>query len=250
MQSKGMYMWLTAIRARRSALVVGMLAGVMAGSEVPAQAAGRTFDDFARMSVRSAGQYWSGNQVGGQWAWNPQSAGESQISWGNPAKWPPSYAEAFVHVGDWVLLDGWADNGTYYTVRVAQEQIGDGKCVGMESLPSDGRRQHYVRWNVPAQAYCLKAWGTITEQSSGKVVDFGHTQIWSPPSACANAYFSGQTCIRQWESWWDNRGAPGTPIVRKLERDQYLARGVGMAFIIQQYFPTPWRADLRYNWSW
>jgi hypothetical protein len=243
-------MRLGAVRVRRFALVVGVLAVSVVGSVVPAQAAQPTYDEFARMSVRSAGQYWSGSLVGGQWAWNPQAAGESRISWGDPAAWPPSYAEAFIHSGDWVVLDGWADNGTYYTVRVTQEQIGDASCGGMQALPSDGGRQHYVRWSVPAQAYCLKAWGTITEQSSGKVVDFGHTQIWSPPAACRNAYFAGQTCIRQWESWWDNRGAPGTPIVRKLDRDQYLARGMGMAFVIQQYFPKPWRADLRYAWQW
>ncbi|GAA0918434.1 hypothetical protein [Virgisporangium aurantiacum] len=235
---------------RRAALVIAVLALGLVGPAVPAQAAQPTFDEFSRLSVRSAGQYWSGNQVGGQWAWSPQSATESGISWGDPATWPPTSMEMFRHEGDWLLLDGWKDNGTYYTVRVTQEQIGDGTCADLRPVPAAGGRQHYVQWTVPAQAYCLKAWGTITEQSSGKVVDFGHTQIWSPPAACGNAYFTGQTCVKQWESWWDNRGTPGTPITRKLERDQYIARGLGMAFRIQQYYPSSWRADLRYSWTW
>lgn len=235
---------------RRLALVLAVLTVGLVASVWPAEAAQLTYDQFSQMNARSAGQYWAGDQVAGQWAWNPQPAGESRISWGDPAKWPPAYAERFLHDGDWVLLDGWTDNGTYYTVRVTEEQVGDGTCANLLSLPSSGGRQHYVRWAVPAQAYCLKAWGTITEQSSGAVVNFGHTQIWSPATTCGNAYYSGQTCIRQWESWWDNHGAPGTPINRKLERDQYIARGIGMAFKIQQYYPSAWRADLRYHWTW
>jgi hypothetical protein len=226
------------------------MAVVLGGTAIPAQAAGQTYGDFSRIFARSAGQYWADNQVAGQWTWNPQSATESRISWGDPAAWPPDYAETFLRSGDWVLLDGWSGNGTYYTVRVTKEQIGDASCNGLTTVPSDGGRQHYARWTVPGQAYCLKAWGKITERSSGKVVDFGHTQIWSPPAACGNRYFSGQTCVKQWESWWDNNGAPGTPIVRRLERDQYLAKGIGMAFRIQQYYPSPWLADLRYHWTW
>ena len=222
---------------------------------VPAQAetAGEVYGAYSRMMSRSAGQYWSGSQVGGQWAWNPQSADESRIGWGDPAAWPPDYAETFVRQGDWVLLDGWSGNGTYYTVRVTQEQVGDAKCANLQPLPSDpssGGRQHYVRWTVPTQAYCLKAWGTITEESSGKVVDFGHTQIWSPPAPCSNAKYGRETCVKQWESWWDNQGAPGKPITRKLERDQFIARGIGMAFAIQQYFPKAWRAEAHSDWTW
>jgi hypothetical protein len=49
-----------------------------------------------------------------------------------------------------------------------------------------------------------------------------------------------RTCIRQWESWSDNNSTPGEPITRKLERSVYLARGVGMAFVIDQTYPHPW----------
>lgn len=235
---------------RNLALVLATILASAFGAAGPANAVSPTYDQFSLMFTRSAGQYWSGGQVAGQWAWSPQSGTESQISWGDPRAWPPAYAERFLRSGDWVLLDGWSGNGTYYRLRVTSEQIGDGSCQNLRPLPVDGGRQHYARWTVPDQAYCLKAWGTITEESSGKVVDFGHTQIWSPPAACANQYYSGQTCVKQWESWWDNNGAPGTPIIRRLDRDQYLARGLGMAFRIQQYYPSSWRADLRYHWNW
>lgn len=218
---------------------------------VPAQAetAGEVYGAYSRMMSRSAGQFWADGKAAGQWAWKPLSDTTSEISWGDPAKWPPNYAEKFVHDGDWVMLDGWRDNGTYYRVRVTKEQIGDAKCDDLRTLATSGR-QHYVKWDIPGQAYCLKAWGTITEESSGKVVDFGHTQIWSPPAPCSNAKYGRKTCVKQWESWWDNQGAPGKPITRKLERDQFIARGIGMAFAIQQYFPKSWRAEAHSDWTW
>jgi hypothetical protein len=235
---------------RKCAVLAGVVTLLIAGAAAPARAAAVTYDQFSRMFERGAGQFWSGGQAAGQWTWSPRSATESGISWGDPASWPPDGAEEFVRSGDWVLLDGWSDNGTYYTQRVTSELAGDGRCENLRPLPSDGGRQHYVQWTVPTQPYCLKAWGTITERSSGKVVDFGHTQIWSPPAACANQYLGAQTCVRQWESWWDNNGRPGQPITRILERDQYIAKGIGMAFVVQQYHPTPWRAELRSHWTW
>src|SRR5947208_15399692 len=80
-----------------------------------------TYDTYARMFARSAGQYWSGTQVGGQWAWRPQNTSESWIYWGDPAAWPPTYHERFIHIDDWVYLDGWWDNNTYYTDRTTSE---------------------------------------------------------------------------------------------------------------------------------
>lgn len=225
-------------------------AAVLAGTAVPAHAdTGENYGQYSRMAERSAGQYWADGKVAGQWAWKPQSSTTSGISWGDPATWPPSYSETFVHRDGWVMLDGWADNGTYYKLRITKEQIGDARCENLRPLASSGA-QHYVKWDIPATAYCLKAWGTITEESSGKVVTFGHTQIWSPPAPCSNAYDRGQTCIKQWESWWDDQGTPGKPITRKLDRDQFIAKGIGMAFKIQQYFPKSWRADLHDHWTW
>jgi hypothetical protein len=227
-----------------------VMASLLVGTAASAQAAQPTYDEFSRISVRSAGQYWADGQVAGQWAWNPQSAGESRISWGDPAKWPPDYAETFIRRGDWLLLDGWSGNGTYYKLNVTRQLIGDGTCHGLRPLPGAEGRQRYVRWTIPDQPYCLKAWGVITEESSGKTVDFSHTQIWSPPQACSNPHYGAQTCIKQWESWWDNNGSPGTPITRKLDRDVSIARGIGMAFAIRQSYPSSWRADLRYHWNW
>jgi hypothetical protein len=228
-------------------LVLGLMVVGIGTFPPPAHAARPVYGDFSMMTIRSTGQFWADGRVAGKWAWSPQPGGESRISWGDPAAWPPDSAERFIRDGDWVLLDGWADNGTYYTLRVHDERIGNAHCEDLQALPSAGGRQHYVRWTIPAEAYCLKAWGTITEQSSGRTLSFSHTQIWSPPAGCSNAYYGGQTCVKQWESWWDNHGSPGAPIVRKLERDQYIARGIGMAFKIEQFYPSAWRADLRYH---
>ncbi len=224
---------------------------------VPASFAGEaevsqaeTYADYSMMFERSAGQFWADGQPAGQWAWNPQSEDGSHISWGSPETWPPEMAEVFVHDGDWVLLEGWHDNGTFYRLEVDTEQVGDGNCQNMRDLPTDGGAQRYARWTIPDSAYCLKAWGTIVEESTGTRIDFGHTQTWSPPARCSNAYYQGQTCIKQWESWWDNNGSPGSPIERRLERDQYLARGIGMAFKVVQFYPRPWSADLRFDWTW
>ncbi|GAA4195452.1 hypothetical protein GCM10022252_41260 [Streptosporangium oxazolinicum] len=219
---------------------------------VPASAsvsAGETYGDYSRFGARSAGQYWTGGQAAGQWTWKPLSSTTSEISWGDPAKWPPTYAEKFVRTGGWLMLDGWRDNGTYYRVRVTKEQIGDASCGSLRTLATSGL-QHYVQWDIPSRAYCLKAWGTITEESSGKVIRFGHTQIWSPPAPCSNRYLTGQTCIKQWESWWDNKDDRDGPITRKLDRDQLIARGKGMAFDIHQYFPKTWQAEARSYWTW
>jgi hypothetical protein len=35
-----------------------------------------------------------------------------------------------------------------------------------------------------------------------------------------------------------------------LAREAQLARGIGMAFTIQQWYPSAWHADLRWNWTW
>jgi hypothetical protein len=237
---------------RKFAFLGAALVSLSAGVALPAQAArtaGEDYGAYSRMFSRSAGQFWSGGKAGGQWAWKPLSATTSEISWGDPASWPPDYAEKFVHDGSWVMLDGWRDNGTYYRLRVTKEQIGDAKCGNLRTLATSGR-QHYVKWDIPGQAYCLKAWGTLTEESSGKVVDFGHTQIWSPPAPCANPDYGTRTCVKQWESWWDNQGKPGGVITRKLERDNSIAKGVGMAFMIRQYFPKPWSADAHSDWTW
>jgi hypothetical protein len=232
-------------------VATGALAlAVLAGTGIPASAtAGENYGQYSQMGARSAGQYWADGRAGGQWTWKPLSGTTSEASWGDPASWPPDYAEKFVHTNGWLMLDGWRSNGTYYRVRVTKEQIGDAKCGNLSTFATSGQ-QHYVKWDIPSQAYCLKAWGTITEESSGKVIQFGHTQIWSPPAPCSNQYISGQTCIKQWESWWDNKEDRSGPITRKLDRDQYIARGKGMAFSIRQYFPSEWRADARYYWTW
>lgn len=217
----------------------------------PAAAAAPSEDygDYSLMTQRHAGQFYAAGNPAGQWSWTPHGD-ESEVLWGDPSKWPPDSAERFIHSGDWVLLDGWRSSGKYYTQRVTRELIGDGSCQNMTPLASDAGRQHYVQWTIPTRPYCLQAWGTITEQFSGKTVDFFHSQVWSPPRACRNAYLGVQTCIRQAESWWDNNGAPGSAIAPKLQRSVDLARGIGMAFVIDQIYPHSWHAELHTDWTW
>ena len=237
-------------RRVRSWLPFAVLTLLLCALEPVATAApAQDYGEYSMMSQRHAGQFYSGGSLAGQWSWTPHGD-ESEVLWGDPSKWPPDSAEHFIHSGDWVVLDGWRSFGKYYVQRVNRELIGDTSCRNMTPLPSDDARQHYVQWNIPAQAYCLQAWGTITEQFSGKAVDFFHSQVWSPPSSCSNAYLGTRTCIRQWESWSDNNGNPGEPITRKLERSVYLARGVGMAFMIDQTYPHSWSAELHSDWIW
>ncbi len=234
------------------ALLLTVLAG-LSFAMAPASTAATlpTYGDYSMMLAGggAAGQYWSGNQAGGKWEWDTVSATESRVSWGDPAKWPPTYHEQFVRSGDWATLLGWFDNGTFYKVQTTSEWQAAADCrTGRIYLPTGGP-QHYVRWTIPPAAYCLYAEGTITEQSSGKTMQFVHQQIWSPPSACpANAYgLTAPSCIAQWESWSDSIG---TPLQLKLERSDVLARGLGPAWQIRQTFPTAWAADLKYVRAW
>jgi hypothetical protein len=211
------------------------------------------YADFSLMFQKKAGQYFAGGQVAGQWAWNPLSGNESVISWGNPKDWAhPDSQVRFIHDGDWVLLDGWKDGhtGADYTVRVTQELLCDPNCESCSPIPPNKGRQHYVRWATPTTAYCLKAWGKVTSVSTAISEDFGHTQIYYPPQPCSNSTYGNQTCIKQWESWWDNNNSPGSPIKQKLVKDHFLARGLGPAFTIIDYSHNNWRADLRYDWTW
>lgn len=223
--------------------------GLVLATPVSGQADTETYGDYSLMFARSAGQYSAGGQTAGQWAWSPQSATVSDISWGDPATWPPSYAERFVHRGDWVELEGYSDGQGHPVTevqRVTSEKIGDANCSGMTDLPSDGGRQHYAKWAIPSEGYCLDASGTITSTANGSVVHFRHKQVWGPPALCANAYFSGQTCITQHEQWWDDNQHP---YGLQIDRTQYIARGKGMAFAIRATVPTTWNADGSAYWT-
>jgi hypothetical protein len=241
---------------RLLALLLAVLAGLsLAMAPAGIAATLPTWGDYSMMlaTTGSAGQYWSGDQAGGKWEWDSVSATESRISWGDPAKWPPTYHEQFVHQadtsGDWARLPGWFDHGTFYAVSTTTEWQAAADCrTGRTALPTGGA-QHYVRWQIPVAPYCLYAEGTITEQSSVKVMHFQHQQVWSPPAACGtNAYgWTAPSCITQWESWSDDIG---TPFALKLERTATLAKGLGMAFRIRQTFPSVWAADLKYVRAW
>jgi hypothetical protein len=240
-------------RTLRSALTVLLLttavllttAGFAAGRTPP------TYGDYSQMTTRHAGQIWSGGQPASQWAWNPTGV-DSRISWGDPTAWPPPSYEQFTRSGDWVLLAGYGDNtGLAAPQTVTSERIGDINCANSAPIPPDPQgRQHYVKWSTPTTAYCLEAWGYITYQ--GTRVDFYHRQVWFPPSptgACANAYITGVTCIKQWEIWRDNNGQPGGPLVEVHRRDNILAAGIGPGFILHNY-RTGQHMDLKFHWTW
>lgn len=209
-----------------------------------------TWGDYSRMFERSAGQYWSQSAVDGQWTWDPKSATESHISWGHPSAWPPPYVERFIRDGDWVRLDGWWDNGTYYTLRTAAEWTADADCkTNRTALAADGS-QRYVRWVVPTASYCLFAVGTVTEGSSGKVVAFAHEQVWSR-EPCANSHLGTRACLKQVERWWDDNASPWR---EKVSRSQHIGKGVGMTYLITSYQPGTTKitstSSLKYAWTW
>lgn len=226
-----------------------LLAAVLLTAGTPAAAAStENYGQYSLMFERSAGQYWAGGAAAGQWAWSPQSATESDISWGDPKAWPPKSAERFIHAGDWILLDGYNDGaGRPLTQiqRVTSEQIGSATCTGMQPIPSEGGKQHYVKWTIPSTGYCLDATGTIKPPNGSTTVNFRHVQRWSPPHACSNPYFTNQTCITQHEQWWDdNKHAFSLQLDRTLE----LARGLGPAFTNHTTVPVAWTANARYYW--
>ena len=211
-------------------------------------AATETYAQYSLMFEKSAGQYFAGGTAAGQWAWTPLSATESDISWGDPKAWPPKSAEHFIHDGDWVLLDGYNDGAgrpLTQVQRVTTESVGDANCKNLQPIASNGGRQHYVKWNIPAAGYCLDATGTIKPPNGSTTVHFRHVQQWLPPHPCTNPYYANQTCITQHEQWWDDNQHP---YALQLDRTLELARGLGMAFTNRTTVPLTWNADARYYW--
>jgi hypothetical protein len=242
---------LALVLAAAAALTAGVVTVARpseAGTTSAAAVVAENYGQYSLMFERSAGQYWAGNAAAGQWAWAPQSATTSDISWGDPKAWPPKSAEHLIHYGDWVLLDGFSDGaGRPLTQiqRVTSEKIGSLNCTGMKPIPSAGGKQHYVKWTIPTAGYCLDATGTIKPPNGRTTVHFRHLQKWSPPHSCSNSYISGQTCITQFEQWWDDNRHPYS---LTLERSLEIARGKGPAFSNRTTVPVNWSADGRYYW--
>ncbi|MBK1788799.1 hypothetical protein [Prauserella cavernicola] len=207
------------------------------------------------MFERAAGQHWNASKAEGQWAWEPVSATESRIRWGHPDTWGTEqhpYKEHFRRDGDWVMLDGWEGNGTYYELNVAVQWLaGLDLVTNRVALPPGA--QHYAKWTVPAlgQGYSLFALGTIIEQSSGKRVAFAHEQRWCNVGPTTNPHLGSAPALRQTEKWWDDNGE--RPFGMRLHRDVYLAKGHGMAYRIQNRDALSGaatnRIDLRYAWT-
>ena len=108
-----------------------VLAHAGTGPGLAHAATGQTYGGYARIFAKSAGQYYSGGQVAGQWTWSPQSGTTSDISWGDPASWPPPSAEHFIRRGNWVELAGYSGGqGQPVTEvqRVTSDKIGDAGC--------------------------------------------------------------------------------------------------------------------------
>lgn len=212
----------------------------------PITATGEDYAEYSMMFGKNAGQAWSGGSAASQWAWLPSSATESAISWGVPSAWPPSTSSRFIRSGDWVELEGWGDK----TLSVTSQSIGNGSCANMNPLAISSGRQKYVAWDVSSTAYCLDARGTIATAGSTATVEFRHKQVWERV-ACGNAYFSGDTCLKQTEWWWDDDGHAYS---LRTVRENYIAKGKGMAYKVQNRVSngvfSSWSADGRYYWPW
>jgi hypothetical protein len=203
-------------------------------------ATSEVWGNYSLMDRAVTGVIWDNAGPASQYQWDVVSANESHIHWGTPHSWPVPNRERFIHSGSWVLLDGWWGNGTYYTQRVTHERLCDVTCNTCITL--SGGVQHYAKWNVPTRPYCLQAEGAITEASSGKVVNFRHVQVYWPSEPCTNSSFPSATCIKQHETWWDDNQSS---FQKRLDRTVYLAKGLGVAFRIEQTFPLAWYAELR-----
>jgi hypothetical protein len=239
---------------RGIAAVLPVVAVVLVATTGTASAAGETYDQYSLIYQKSAGQLVdTAGTPASQWAWRPGDAGQSVIRWDLPANWnnPADGLEHFVRDGDWLYLDGYENqsSGTYNPQRVTSEQIGDANCANLRDLPSHGGQQHYVRWNIPAEGYCLVAEGTINTPAGA--VTFKHQQVWSPPTTCQTKFFGAVRCVQQHEKWWDDNGHPYS---LRIERSAFLGKGLGMGLAIHTTFdggkPIDWRADLKNVWTW
>jgi hypothetical protein len=209
------------------------------------------YGDYSLLTQRRAGQAWSGGQPATQWAWSPQPDGTSRIAWGHPSSWPPPNFEVFRADPsvNWVYLLGYGDTaGQWLPQVVTAEWSGDANAANWTPLALDPQgRQHYARWTIPSAGYSLYAVGYMMWQ--GAKVDFIHQQKWAAPRSVANAYHPAHLAVTQSEVWADNFGNPGGSLVVKQDRDAYLAKGLGMTYIIVDRHAS-WRADLRYSWAW
>ncbi|KAA9158074.1 hypothetical protein FPZ12_023495 [Amycolatopsis acidicola] len=235
-------------------LLFVLFVAVLASTAGTASAGEETYDQFSLLYQKSAGQLVDGaGTPASQWAWNPGDDGTSVIRWDAPSHWnnPGDGLEHFVRDGDWLYLDGYENQstGTYNVQRVTSEQIGDVNCAGLTDLPGHGGQQHYVRWTVPAQGYCLVAQGTITTPAG--VVTFKHQQVWYPAGDCQTRFFGTVRCVQQHEQWWDDNGHPFS---LRIERSVFLGEGLGMGLSIHSTVgdgvPIDWTADLKNVWTW
>jgi hypothetical protein len=207
----------------------------------PVASDGRTWADYSLMDRPASGVLWADGQPASKFEWVPVTATESHVLWGDPAQWPPTYRERFIRRGDWVMLDGWWGNGTYYQLHMDQESICSADCTGCQPLPA-GRGQHYALWKAPLAGYCLRVQGRIIAESGAGTVRFAHDQVYVPDLPCSNAHVPQAKCLMQRETWSDDNGSAYS---LKLDRVSFLAAGLGPGFAIFQILPTVWRAELR-----
>lgn len=208
-----------------------------------------TYGEYSMMFSRQAGQFWSGSAPAGQWAWTPNADGiTSRISWGQPSDWPPGYYELFAVDSVWVYLEGFGDQKTgEFLPQVVTSQVIH-RRGHRATLAADPRaRQRYALWTIPTYPYTIETVGYMTWE--GRRVDYEHTATWSPPVVTATIYHPGLSAIKQTEVWRDNLGDPGGPLVIRHDRDHWMARTAGPAWLIQDRLHS-WRADLRYWWQW
>jgi hypothetical protein len=250
------------------AVVLPAMASLAAPAAAQAATSAAPPGTYAQYSMMFAGPHGSAGQWYGdgspqvQWAWKHTSATTANINWGSPQYWPeagpgqPSDLEHFNIAtdssGTWVEVSGWSgsvngqtSNGTDYTQTVTSEWYQPG-CTGTrQSLPVANGEEKYALYNVPASSYCLYAVGHITSPENPAVnISFEHWQEWSY-GTCSDAYYAGQTCIEQHETWSDNNNSSGT-MKQTLDRYGWMAKGLGWFKSVNgslQY-------DGRYFWTW
>jgi hypothetical protein len=225
----------------RVARLLGTALLLLASCATPPATPPETWADYSLMGTAATATLWADGAPASRYAWSAVAPDEAHIRWGVPQAWPPELRERFLVRGDWIMLDGWWDHGTYFKQEVTDNRWCDAQCNHCRSLPVPGP-QHYTRREVAAQGYCLKARGTIVNGATGARINFTHDQVYSPPAPCDNAALKDQRCITQHETWWDDNGSA---FGKKLERTILLAKGLGPGFVTAQTFPSDWRAEWR-----
>jgi hypothetical protein len=254
----------------RSRLTIWLLLGFAAILFAPAVALAETYGDYSMMFQKRGFRWGATYGEDNQAAFAPILANFSTgiHYYRNGSANPANYHEYFQKSanGLWIDLDGYQeDPGPYLVQRVSSMEKATwtgSACTSWASVAVDNPpREHYALWQIPVTGYCLRSYGEIYNPSSGPGTGtlFFHMMVYfTGTESCSNSWYSGQTCIRVWDSWWDEchssgdcpGGTPGVTLVRRAEKTVWLARGIGPVFKYQEEYPGNWSAGIYSYWNW